>query len=487
MADRAGLPSREPAALLLPGPTLSCEADERQRGLPEPIATATYSDAGAKEAQAAAVDWTMRARVLLLFLTVAIGSLAKGGFYSRERWSLVALVCAAAVLTPWDGGWDRLARVRLAAGAAFCTWALVEGVRGGSSTAALAVVITFAASLGVFEVSRRLGAGERVLLVRGLLVVGCAISVLGAVGVMYHREPWADPSQRLWRAAAGLSYANATGALLVMLGLVALALLVGTPRSPLLAASAAVLLGGAGATLSRGALAAAAVGFVALVWLTGVRALRVVFGPLVGAALIFGALVPSMSAVHAPHPLVGWLGLAAGAGAAAGLAWWEPGARTVALLSGLSVLAAAAAVVVFPVSLHSRVSLQSPRWDTWAAAWPLVTHHLLAGVGPGQVSVHWLDAQDAVRATTLLHNEYLQVVAALGLVGAGLLLLAAVLVVAALRPGLRRPVPPLVLAGAAAATAFADPKRRRLPLAHHGPARPLLNARRGRCGGVTSP
>jgi O-antigen ligase len=86
---------------------------------------------------------------------------------------------------------------------------------------------------------------------------------------------------------------------------------------------------------------------------------------------------------------------------------------------GSASLSAAARAVAGP-----RATLSSPdRVDAMRAASRLVAASPLVGSGPGQARTEWIDPDGVVVVLRYVHNEYLQVAADLGLVGAALLVL----------------------------------------------------------------
>jgi O-antigen ligase len=70
----------------------------------------------------------------------------------------------------------------------------------------------------------------------------------------------------------------------------------------------------------------------------------------------------------------------------------------------------------------SRISLASPaRSGETAAAVRVFQRHRLAGAGPGRATLRWAAAGGGIRADAYSHDEYLQVLIDLGVIGAGLL------------------------------------------------------------------
>jgi len=128
------------------------------------------------------------------------------------------------------------------------------------------------------------------------------------------------------------------------------------------------------------------------------------------------------------------------------------------LSSRRAVLGVAAGAVVLGgltiPALAPRVTLASPRWSTWDAALRIVAEHPLIGVGPGRLVLVWRDAAGVTHGTTLVHNEWLQLLGELGAVGAGLVLVMAVVVMRPVVRGLHGPQPVSARAGLAAATVF---------------------------------
>ena len=268
-----------------------------------------------------------------------------------------------------------------------------------------------------------------------------------------HRGPWAAPEAQVWRSLAGTTYWNATAAILVMLGVVALAWCARDPAAMAPAVAGAVLLAGAAATLSRGGALAAVAGIACLGVLGGTGALRASVPPLVGAGLIMLGLVPSIPVSSAPNPGAALLGLGVGLTASVVLSRRMPTLSLRWAVLGVAAGAVVLGALIIP-ALASRVTLASPRWSTWRAAMRIVAEHPLIGVGPGRLVLVWRDAAGVTHGTTLVHNEWLQLLGELGAVGAGLVLVIAVVVMRPVVRGLSGPQPVFARAGLAAATVF---------------------------------
>jgi O-antigen ligase len=238
----------------------------------------------------------------------------------------------------------------------------------------------------------------------------------------------------VFRASSTLTYPNATAAVLVMVTLVVLALLTERGRSLPLALAATGLLVGAGATLSRAGFIALVAGCVVLVALAGPRTVaRASIGPMLGAAVALGGLVPSMATDGGTSPVWAVTWLIAGLTIGGGLACVGPRGAA-ALVCGACLCGVLAVVAFGPDRLAGaadhiaavRLTFASPdRLDATRAALHAVTDRPLTGGGPGRVEWRWEDANGAGTTVRYVHDEYVQLTAELGLVGAALLAAAA--------------------------------------------------------------
>lgn len=371
---------------------------------------------------------------LLLLAAVAAGAAAQGGFYSAGRVMIGVLIAAAlaAAMVTWPPTRADLRLGPVLATGALASWAVLDGVTQAASAGAAQYAFLLAGMVAVLLVCRRLDVPGRELLVGGLLALGMMVAATGWVGVTWHVRPWAQPDQRLWRAASMLTYANAAAALLALLALVALGLLVARPRSAVLTLAAFWLLVGACTTLSRAGVAGLLVGLMLLAVLAGVgRTLRAAAGPAVGAAVAVAGLLPAMPEAAAPRPGLSVAALAVGMGLAVLLP----------RLSSRALAAAAAAAAVLasgPIALGwaptstadavhqirtARITLASPdRTDQATAALRLLAARPLTGVGPGKAVLRWTGPDGRLRVQRYVHNEYLQVTTELGVIGGGLLI-----------------------------------------------------------------
>lgn len=364
--------------------------------------------------------------LLLLVAALAAAVVRQGAYYPDGQRLvgplLAAAVIAAVVARPAVRRTSRVGPGTFAA--AFAAWAVVSGVLAGDAGAAMAPAALVAAVVAVLAVCRRTTRAERESLAAAALAVGTLCALTGWVGVAWRVQPLALEDQALWRAASTLTYANATAALLVPLALLALAMTVLRPRAWLPAATAGVLLMGAAATLSRGGAMALLVGAAVLAVLLGPRALaRASVAPAAGAAVAFAGLVPSMPAGGPPRPALAVGALVAGMAVTALLVSARRPGKVAVALAGLILVALAGPLASGWSDITGpRLTLSSPdRADETAAALRLVAAQPLTGTGPGNATLAWAGDDGRTMIARYVHNEYLQVLAELGVVGLGLL------------------------------------------------------------------
>lgn len=374
---------------------------------------------------------------LLLLLALAAAAFGQGAYFSTVR-LFIAAVLAVAVVLALAARPLRVADLRdgfAVAGVLLAGWALVRAWAAGTPASGVTWALFGAGTVAAAVVGRRLTESARSILFGGLLTVGAAVALTGWVGVALHRQPWGLLSQGLWRAASSLTYTNATAGLLVPLALVALARLTATPRSAPLALAAMCMLTSTALTLSRAGVAALGLGLLVLCWLLPARrVVRAAVAPVLGAGVAVLGLVPSLQAAAPARPALAAVAMVAGVGVvivAQRLAGW----RLVLPAAGV-VLAAALFVIVLAPQVwhaihaltHARFTLASPaRSGEATAALRVIASHALAGVGPGH-PLQWLSPNGAVNVDMYVHDEYLQVLTDLGIVGA---VLAAALLIAA--------------------------------------------------------
>jgi O-Antigen ligase len=398
--------------------------------------------------------------ILLLVAAVAAGIAAQGGFYPSGRLLVAVLTGAALVVSLRDQrGLPPAAWPVLAAGGGLAGWALARAASGGSAGAGLPLAVTLACLVAGMLVVQYAGAAQRELCAVSAVGAGVLVAVTGWLGVAWRLEPLAlATDRRLWRVTSTLTYANAAAALIAMLGVLAVALLLARPSSPVRAGAVYLLLAGLGATLSRGGAIALLVGLVALAALAGVRATaRLVAAPVLGAALAVAALAPSFPVTSRAQPVLAVGGLVAGLLIALGVPRLPGRIRLAALLALTAGALAGAALMAgtgrgLGVLTDSRATLASPtRLESVRAALCLAADHPFAGVGPGRATFTWAGTDGQLLAGRYAHNEYLQVLVELGAVGLALLLVLLATIAHVVRRGRTGASPALLWSGATAA------------------------------------
>jgi O-antigen ligase len=294
---------------------------------------------------------------------------------------------------------------------------------------------------GAFLATRRLRDNYRVLATQLVVGLGAVSAAAGLLATAARWYPLAMPAQNLWRLATTLTYSNAAGALLAVALLTGLGLEQRAHTTQLMVCLCAA---GLVATQSRGAVLGAIVGLV-LVPLAQLRraALTVGLGILGGLAVVATSSGPSAQplavlSVVAAVVLAVVLPRRSGAvGLSTTLAgtWWGSARKRAVVLAVLAVATIGIAVgagLVLRVPIERRVALGSSedRSHEWAAAFDQFRSSPLVGVGPDELL--YFHAADGNYAH-FSHNEYLQVLADGGLIGAALLVVSGVCVVRAVR------------------------------------------------------
>ncbi|MBY8851233.1 O-antigen ligase family protein [Saccharothrix sp. MB29] len=387
--------------------------------------------------------------VLVLLAAVAAAVVAQGGYYLPGRVLSAVLVGVALLLAlrtrppvgllPWTCG-------------ALAAWAVLRALPDNGFTSSLPTVLALATLAATAVVAGRADPAQRGLAASALVAVGALVGLTGWAAVVFRVPSWSVVAEGLTRAAATLTYPNAAAALLAALAVLALALHTADPGSLPLAGASCLMLVGLGATLSRAGLLALAAGVVALCASTGPRAvLRHLAPAVLGALIALGALAPSVPSAGTSSPVLAALGLVVGLAVALGLTRAARAIRLVGLAAGFAV-AAVGALVIHRDRLAdlfgSRATTSSPdRAGAIRSAFEQVAGHPWTGCGPGRGWFAFTSPAGEVRVMRYVHDEYLQVLVELGVIG--LVLLLAVLVAGGLAVWRGRRGTPL-WAGAAA-------------------------------------
>ncbi len=363
---------------------------------------------------------------------------------------------------------------------ALAVWAVISAAIAGDVATARGVVALSGAMAAVLVVCRRTSGAQREVLAGAVVAVGALTALTGWIGVAWRVFPWGLEDQDLWRAATTIGYANAAAGVLTPLTLLALARLVSRPLAPLDVGVACLLMVGLGATLSRGGAVALAAGITVLTATLGVRpTLRVGAPPAVGAVIALAGLVPSMASSQPERPVLATAALVMGLLTAVSLSRMRP--RVVAALLAVAATIPLLLVVAedrggssIKAVSRARINLSSPdRADVARAALDLAGERPLTGTGPGRATLEWVEEDGVKVVSRYAHNEYLQVLAELGVVGLALVLM----LLAALAQTLRRaragaPSPQMWAGVVAASVALAVHSA--LDFLWHLPAVPLV-------------
>jgi hypothetical protein len=352
--------------------------------------------------------------VVLIIVGLALALYLQGAFLLRAQVIMAVPLVVGVLLAPGAPVLTRRDLPAVLTAAGLAGWAVIDGALTGHLTAGFRYLLLIAGVLVLAGVCRRLPGPARATLVDGLLVVCCAVAALGWFGVVAENTTLGFHSLGIWRASSTLTYPNSTAAVLAMAALVCLALRGDDPTARWRGCAATVLLTGLVATLSRAGLGGLGIGLVVLGFGIGWRRLvRAAAGPVLGALV---ALVGLLPAITAPATTAVPIVLAVLAAVAGVLIGSLVGATRVVL----AVLVVGSAVALVPLSarLTSRFTFDSTdRWGSFLAAWRIFLRHPLAGVGPGIDRLVLTRPSGGISVYLFVHNEYLQILAELGVVG----------------------------------------------------------------------
>jgi len=397
------------------------DADVHQEDDGKPVRA---SPQGALVTRGSPTSWFLTPALAGLIIVEAI---REGGFWKPD--ALVVAVVASILIVGQlaRGVQDRRSGAVVVSFSLLALWWFLRALSAGPVSSFLPLGASILGFVGAFVTVRRLTPSHKAaagLFVASLGAVGAST---GFVGLIWRWYPMAMPAQHLWRLSTTLTYADAAGVFLAMSLLVALA---GGPRPWMARVAVCLCVGGLIATQSRGAFLAFACGCVLVPWrqyvlfiaplLSGLAlgVVAVATSPSPGAAPVLGgALVAALGVSLARLPVMGR---------------WKWRRREVALV----VVVALGALIGTGLLLHAEIALRAlaPSDQDRAAEWSAAFHQFVSspwiGVGPDHL-LHF-HAVDGTLAS-FAHNEYLQVAADGGLVGAALLALAVVALARAVR------------------------------------------------------
>ena len=346
-------------------------------------------------------------------------TLRQGAFYpfTAELVAVVALGLAVSAVVALRSSGRALAVV--GASALLALWWLVRAATIHDLTS----FVPLGAGMVGFGCASMIAAGlsgtERIVAAQALVATGALSGAVGLIGVLFRWFPEAIPSQHLWRLATTLTYSNAAGALLALSFVVAFAL--NPDRLPIRLAmylcTASLL-----ATQSRGAVLGATIALF-FVPASQLRRFAVPLGMGVVGGLV--AVAASPGAASRPLALVGLVG----PGALAAVPWRvprraaiSPRGQVMAVAGLLTVVAlsavAAATVLSAPITRRLQLASTEDRNVEWSAAYHQWLSSPWIGTGPDRL-LHFTAVDGNI--AHFAHNEYLQILAGGGVVGALLL------------------------------------------------------------------
>jgi hypothetical protein len=359
-----------------------------------------------------------------VIVLIGVGTARKGGFFAPDVVVFPCLCLALALVSPVVLRWLADHPVPALAGVAGSAWWVLDAVVRGHGIESWRLAATWVAGACGYAVVRGLDDAARRAVTLAVSAGGLAIAVAGLVVVATDAPVWTLADERSLRFAGPLTYPSAIG-LYLLLTLVASTQLAGDTRRILTSArghqitavAQAVIVLGAIATDSRGTVA----GLVVLACLRRTRA----------------ALWPGLSAATLAAPLL-LIGQRAGVrpllvlGAvvvAVILAWfWRPGLARRLLPLVVPALGAAGFLLA---TQHRTVSGFDASWTErghiLAGAVRVFTAHPLVGAGPDPwIPTRTLSGVPGVDA--FAHNEPLQLLISVGVIGVAVLIGAGVVV-----------------------------------------------------------
>jgi hypothetical protein len=408
------------------------------------MATSTATTQGASPSRVS-IDAVALAAPVLTLLVVAI--VRKGAFFRPDIVVSPALTLALALSVPQVRDWARDHLAAVAAGVLATAWWIGDAELWHHSVDSWRLPAAWLCLAAGYGCARSLSVpGRRVALI-GTAVMGDALAIAGLVLVGVRSTVWTLQDQRSLRFAGPFTYPSAVGLFLVISLIAGTQILSGGANSRwrrTLTCVRAVTVLGIVSTDSRGAV----VGLVVAMCFRGVRR---ELGTAVIAAVIGAPLLLLGQRTHTSHLLV--LGAVI---VAAGLALIPDGV----VHRVVRIVAAPAVCVVgwLLVTQHHAVSGFDASWTERGhilrGAVTVFAKHPLLGAGPDpSFGAHTLTGQAGIAYFT--HNEPVEILISVGVIGTVVVVLCAVVVIRALAAGRGSlAVPVLVSVGAAGLVDF---------------------------------
>jgi O-antigen ligase len=380
------------------------------------------------------LDGVALAAPLLTLLVVAI--LRKGAFFRPDIVVSPALMLALAVSTPQVRAWCRDHLAAVGAGLLATGWWIGDAVLSHHSVDSWRLPSAWLCMAAGYGCARGLPPPARRVASCGVAVGGAMLAVCGLVLVGVRATLWTLPDERSLRFSGPFTYPSAVGLFLVI------ALIADTPRPQAVRGVAfmrTVTVLGIVATDSRGAVVGLA---VALCF----RDIRREIGTPVVAAIIGAPLLLLGQRAHSDHLLV-----FAAVVVALGLTLVPDG--VVRRVVRFAAIPAVGVVGWLLATQHHAVSGFDASWtergDILRGALSVFRAHPWLGAGPDPTfAAHTLTGQAGIAYFT--HNEPVEILISVGIVGAVVLAGCAVIIVRALAGGRGELAVPVLVTVAAA-------------------------------------
>ncbi|HEY5456811.1 MAG TPA: O-antigen ligase family protein [Acidothermaceae bacterium] len=401
--------------------------------------TATTQDASPSRVN---LDAVALAAPLLTLLLVAI--IRKGAFFRPDIVVSPALTFALALSVPQVRDWARDHLAVVAAGLLATAWWIGDAELTHHSVDSWRLPASWLCLATGYGCARSLSAAARRAALVGTAVLGDALAIAGLVLVGVRSTFWTLQDQRSLRFAGPFTYPSAVGLFLVISLIAGTGFEVNSRARRVLNCVRAVTVLGIVSTDSRGAVVGLA---VALCF----RSVRRELGTAVIAAVIGAPMLLLGQRTHANHLLVVVAVVVAG-----GLALIPDGVahRFVRFVA----VPAVCVVGWLLVTQHHAVSGFDASWTERGhilrGAVTVFAKHLLFGAGPDpSFGAHTLTGQAGIAYFT--HNEPVEILISVGVIGTVVLVLCSVVVIRALAAGRGSlAVPVLVSVGAAGLVDF---------------------------------
>lgn len=379
------------------------------------------------------LDAVVLAAPLLTLLILA--AWRKGAFFRPDIVVMPVLAVALAMTAPQVRDWLRDHLIAVTAGVLATGWWIGDAIAWHHSVDSWRLPAAWICLAAGYGCARCLPAAAKKVALVGTALAGLLIAITGLVAVGIRSGFWTLPDERSLRFSGSFTYPSAVGLFLV------LALIAGSEVAASNAATAAraITVLGIVATDSRGAV----VGLVVALCFREIR--RAIAAPTI-AALVGAPLLLIGQRAHNSHILV-----VAAVVIAVGLSFVPDG-----VISRVVRVVAVPALIVagwLLLTQHHAVSGFDASWtdrgDILRGAWKVFTKHPLLGAGPDPTfGAHTLTGAPGIAYFT--HNEPVEILISIGIVGLVVLAACGTVVVRAVRSSFGQLAMPVLVTVAAA-------------------------------------